>query len=53
VLDQELGRSFAGQLGAVVTALLAGAAVYLVACRALRVRELGALLALRSNLKST
>ena len=53
VLDQELGSSFAGQFGAVVTALLAGSAVYLVACRTLRVRELGALLALRRNLKST
>src|SRR3954462_12659675 len=46
-LDHVLGRSFFGQLVAVVTALLAGIAAYLLACRALKVRELGALLALR------
>jgi putative peptidoglycan lipid II flippase len=50
LLDRELGRSFAGQLGSVVVALALGVAVYLFACRALRVRELGALLALRSRL---
>jgi putative peptidoglycan lipid II flippase len=48
-LDQVTGRSFVGQLVSVGTALAAGVAVYLVACRALRVRELGALLALRSR----
>jgi putative peptidoglycan lipid II flippase len=52
-LDNELGRSFAGQLFAVLTALLAGTAAYLIACKALRVRELGALLALRRRLQST
>ncbi len=46
-LDDALGRSFGGQLFAVATALLAGVAAYLLVCRALRVRELGALLALR------
>jgi putative peptidoglycan lipid II flippase len=46
-LDRVLGRSFAGQLGSVGIALLVGIGVYLLACRALRVRELGALLALR------
>jgi putative peptidoglycan lipid II flippase len=46
-LDQALGRSFLGQLASVGLALAAGVAVYLLACRALKVRELGALLALR------
>jgi len=50
VLDDALGRSFLGQLFAVVTALLAGVAAYLMVCRALKVRELGALLALRRRL---
>jgi hypothetical protein len=50
VLDRELGRSFVGQLASVGSALLIGTAVYLLACRALKVRELGALLALRSRL---
>jgi putative peptidoglycan lipid II flippase len=48
-IDQIVGRSFVGQLLSVGTALAAGVVVYLVACRALRVRELGALLALRSR----
>jgi putative peptidoglycan lipid II flippase len=51
VLDRELGRSFAGQLASVGVALIVGTAVYLLACRALRVRELGALVALRRRLK--
>jgi putative peptidoglycan lipid II flippase len=46
-LDQELGSSFLGQLVSVGGALAAGTVAYLLACRALRVRELGALLALR------
>jgi putative peptidoglycan lipid II flippase len=50
-LDQALGRSFFGQLVSVGVALLVGTAGYLVACRALKVRELGALLALRSRFK--
>jgi len=50
LLDRELGRAFPGQLGSVGLALLIGTAVYLLACRALKVRELGTLLALRSRL---
>ncbi|HEY6068742.1 MAG TPA: lipid II flippase MurJ, partial [Gaiellaceae bacterium] len=49
-IDRAAGRSFGGQLASVGTALLVGVAVYLTACRALRVRELGALLALRGRL---
>jgi putative peptidoglycan lipid II flippase len=52
-IDQAAGRAFAGQLASVGIALIAGVAVYLFACRALRVRELGALLALRRRLKRT
>jgi putative peptidoglycan lipid II flippase len=48
-VDRAAGRSFAGQLASVGLALVIGVAGYLVACRALRVRELGALLALRSR----
>jgi putative peptidoglycan lipid II flippase len=51
-LDHVLGRSFAGQLGSVVAALVVGTGVYLLACRALKVRELGALLALLSRFKA-
>jgi putative peptidoglycan lipid II flippase len=51
VLDQALGRSFPGQLAAVVVALVAGIGAYLLTCRALKVRELGALLALRRSLE--
>jgi putative peptidoglycan lipid II flippase len=51
-LDHVLGRSFAGQLGSVVAALGVGTAVYLIACRALKVRELGALLALLRRFKA-
>ena len=50
-LDRVTGRAFSGQLASVVVALVVGIAVYLLACRALKVRELGALLALRSRLK--
>jgi putative peptidoglycan lipid II flippase len=49
-IDAAAGRSFGGQLLSVGSALAVGLVVYLVACRALRVRELGALLALRSRL---
>jgi len=52
LLDRELGRSFAGQLGSVGIALFVGVAVYVVACKALKVRELGALLALRRRFAS-
>ena len=47
LLDRELGQSFLAQLAAVCTALIGGTAVYLLAARALKIRELGALLALR------
>ncbi|HEX5799290.1 MAG TPA: murein biosynthesis integral membrane protein MurJ [Gaiellaceae bacterium] len=49
VLDDLLGRSFLAQLVSLGTALLAGGAVYLAACRALRVPEMAALLSLRSR----
>jgi uncharacterized membrane protein YqgA involved in biofilm formation len=51
-IDSALGRSFVGQLVSVGGALAVGIAVYLLSCRALKVRELGALLALRNRLKS-
>jgi putative peptidoglycan lipid II flippase len=50
-LDGALGRSFGGQVVSVGAALAVGIAVYLISCRLLRVRELGALLALRTRLK--
>jgi putative peptidoglycan lipid II flippase len=51
-LDAALGRSFVGQLVSVGSALVIGIAVYLLACRALKVRELGALLALLRRFKA-
>jgi putative peptidoglycan lipid II flippase len=48
-LDRIAGRSFGGQVASVGGALVVGTVVYLVSCRALRVRELDALLALRSR----
>ncbi len=51
-LDAALGRSFVGQLVSVGSALALGIAVYLLACRALKVRELGALLALLRRFKA-
>jgi putative peptidoglycan lipid II flippase len=51
-LDRGLGRSFVGQLVSVGGALAVGVAVYLLSCRALKVRELGALLALLSRFKA-
>jgi putative peptidoglycan lipid II flippase len=50
-LDEALGRSFAGQLVSVGTALVLGGAVYLAACRALRVRELATLLSLGARFR--
>jgi putative peptidoglycan lipid II flippase len=50
-LDHVVGRSFGGQLVSVGFALVIGTVMYLVACRALRVRELDALLALRTRLR--
>jgi putative peptidoglycan lipid II flippase len=48
-LDEALGRSFLAQLVSLGVALAAGGAVYLAACRALRVRELATLLSLRGR----
>ena len=48
-LDESLGRSFLAQLISLGTALVAGGAVYLAACRVLRVRELATLLSLRGR----
>ena len=48
-LDEALGRSFLAQLLSLGAALVAGGAVYLAACRALRVRELATLLSLRGR----
>ena len=50
-LDAVVGRSFGGQLTSVGIALAAGLAAYLISSKLLRVRELGALLALRTRLK--
>src|SRR5919108_3000232 len=50
-LDEALGRDFIGQLAAVSGALAVGVVAYLVACGALKVRELNALLALRSRFR--
>jgi putative peptidoglycan lipid II flippase len=52
-LDEALGRSFSGQLVSVGVALVAATAVYLGACRALGVREIDTLLALRSRFRRT
>ena len=51
VLDDALGRSFAGQLLSLGSALLLGGVVYVVACKALRVREMAALLSLRDRFR--
>jgi putative peptidoglycan lipid II flippase len=51
-LDRAVGRSFGGQVLSVGSALAVGVVVYLACCRALRVRELGALLALRNRLRN-
>ncbi|MDH4177052.1 MAG: murein biosynthesis integral membrane protein MurJ [Thermoleophilia bacterium] len=48
-LDSALGRSLSAQIASLGVALAAGGAVYLLACRALHVRELDALLALRKR----
>ncbi|MDX6486567.1 MAG: putative peptidoglycan lipid flippase, partial [Gaiellaceae bacterium] len=50
-LDSTLGRSFPAQLVSLGLALSAAVAVYLLACRLLKVRELDALLSLRSRLR--
>jgi len=48
-LDAALGRSLAGQLVSVGGGLGVGAGAYVLACRLLRVRELGSLFALRRH----
>ena len=50
-LDEALGRSFVAQVISLGTALVVGAAAYLFSCRLLRVRELEALLTLRSRFR--
>ncbi len=50
-LDDALGRSFLAQLASLGAALLAGGAAYFLACRALGVRELAALLSLRGRFR--
>jgi putative peptidoglycan lipid II flippase len=52
-LDSALGRSFPAQVVSLGLALSASAAVYLVACRLLRVQELRVLFSLRSRLRNT
>jgi integral membrane protein MviN len=49
VLDDALGRSTLAQVASLGTALAAGGAAYLLACKALHVREIEALLALRAR----
>jgi len=49
-IEDALGRSFGPELLACVAAIAAAAVAYLAACRALRVREMQALLSLRSRL---
>jgi putative peptidoglycan lipid II flippase len=49
LLDEALGRSFPAQLASVGAALVLGGLAYLAAARALRVRELAALLSLRGR----
>jgi putative peptidoglycan lipid II flippase len=49
VLDDALGRSLLAQIASLGTALVAGTLAYLAGCRLLRVRELSALLSLRSR----
>jgi putative peptidoglycan lipid II flippase len=51
VLDEAVGRSLGGQALAVGTALAAGGAAYLISCRLLRIRELEALLSLRTRVR--
>jgi hypothetical protein len=48
-LDRAFGRSFGGQVGSLLPALVAATALYLGACRVLGVRELQALVSLRRH----
>jgi putative peptidoglycan lipid II flippase len=49
--DEAFGRSLGGQVGSLGAAFAAGFAVYLISCRLLGVRELEALLSLRTRLR--
>jgi putative peptidoglycan lipid II flippase len=51
LLDTAAGRSLAGQLVSTLPALAAAVAVYLAACRALKVPEMQALLSLRGRVR--
>jgi putative peptidoglycan lipid II flippase len=51
VLDDLLGRSFAAQVASVGLAVASSTVVYVVVCRALRVREVEALFALRNRFR--
>ena len=51
-LDRALGRSFGGQLGSLLPALVVAMLLYLGACRLLAVRELDTLLGLRSRFRA-
>jgi hypothetical protein len=48
-LDDLLGRSFSGQLGSLGTAIVVGGVAYLLAARALGIREMQALHSLRGR----
>ena len=50
-LDRAFGRSFGGQLGSLLPALVVATLLYLGACRLLAVRELDTLLGLRARLR--
>ena len=51
LLDEALGRSLGAQVVSLGLALVAGGAAYLLACRALRVREITTLLSLRDRFR--
>jgi putative peptidoglycan lipid II flippase len=51
LVDEAAGRSFGGQVASLGSAFLAGFAIYLISCRLLGVRELQALLSLRTRLR--
>jgi hypothetical protein len=50
-LDELFGRAWPAQIVSLGGALALGGAVYLLACRALRVREINALLSLRARFR--
>src|SRR6266404_5119340 len=50
-IDSAAGRGLGGQLASIIPAFLASGLVYLAACRALKVREMQALLSLRGRLR--